>query len=240
MTIKESIQSFWHETTRRYKPTELQEHISKTYRGMRRATVIFACSWPLILWLYGLFVFNIELQGSMSAYYHTPMRNWFVGVCFILGVLLWVYRGFGRLENWLLNVAGVCAVLVALFPTGTTYAKFHGLFAIIFFSCCAFVCAVESRHTLAGHPHAKRYRTIYIALGILMFVLPITAWVVSVWINASQPGGRGTWLFWVELFAVEVFATYWFVKTCEIGSHDIDLATKGKISFVPAAPQSAH
>src|SRR6266568_4974990 len=48
---------------RLHKPTELQEHISKTYRGMRRATVIFACSWPLILWLYGLFVFNIELQG---------------------------------------------------------------------------------------------------------------------------------------------------------------------------------
>src|SRR5688572_33391886 len=43
----------------------------------------------------------------------TPMRSWFVGPLFVLGVFLYLYKGFSHLENKLLNAAGLFALGVA-------------------------------------------------------------------------------------------------------------------------------
>jgi hypothetical protein len=45
-----------------------------------------------------------------------PMRNWFVGNLFFIGGGMLLMRGFSRYENWALNVAGIMAPCVALFP----------------------------------------------------------------------------------------------------------------------------
>jgi hypothetical protein len=44
------------------------------------------------------------------------MQNWFVGNLFFIGGAMLLMRGFSHLENWLLNVAGIMAPCVALFP----------------------------------------------------------------------------------------------------------------------------
>jgi len=73
------------------------------------------------------------VQGSISAYYYTPMRDWFVGTLWVIGVFLFFYQytpvnpelaqssrpavKSGWADACLGKVAGVCAVCVALFPT---------------------------------------------------------------------------------------------------------------------------
>lgn len=220
------------------KPDELQKHISLTYRAIRTLTYALAYAWPVILVGYGRFGFGIETQASMSAYYHTPMRNWFVGMCFVIGVLLIAYRGFSSFENWGLNIAGLFAVLVALFPTGAdcdlyylncrnertlvyTNQTVHGAAAVVFFLCCAFVCLWERERTLGGHRHRNFFKVTYTCLGILMFALPILVWAASLFLDM-----RG-WLLLAEWAAVYVFATYWLLKTIEIGERDVDLLRKG-------------
>jgi len=57
------------------------------------------------------------LQGSVSAYYYTPVRSIFVGVLMAIGLCLIVIRGRTILEDVLLNLAGMLAPVVALVPT---------------------------------------------------------------------------------------------------------------------------
>lgn len=58
-------------------------------------------------------------RGSLSAYYHSGVRDVFVGVLVVVGVFLITYKVLERnLDNTLSTVAGVAAVLVAIFPTG--------------------------------------------------------------------------------------------------------------------------
>lgn len=60
-----------------------------------------------------------QLRGSLSAYYHSPARDLFVGTMFVVGVLLMTYLAGQRRtwDFWLSLVAGVAAVGVAVVPT---------------------------------------------------------------------------------------------------------------------------
>jgi hypothetical protein len=56
--------------------------------------------------------------GSISAYYYTPVRGAFVGTLIAMGVCLIAIKGRDRpREDLMLNLAGMCAPVVALVPT---------------------------------------------------------------------------------------------------------------------------
>ena len=56
--------------------------------------------------------------GSISAYYYTPVRSVFVGTLCAMGVCLIAIKGRDRpREDLMLNLAGMCAPVVALCPT---------------------------------------------------------------------------------------------------------------------------
>jgi hypothetical protein len=60
-----------------------------------------------------------QVQGSMSAYYHTPARDVFVAGLSIVGALLLTYMT-AQVWTWdfiLSSVAGVAVLVVAFFPT---------------------------------------------------------------------------------------------------------------------------
>ena len=56
-------------------------------------------------------------QASISAYYYTPVRPYFVSALVAIGVCLVCLRGNTDPEDILLNVAGVAAAVVGLVPT---------------------------------------------------------------------------------------------------------------------------
>ncbi|WP_304224611.1 hypothetical protein [Gracilinema caldarium] len=57
------------------------------------------------------------IQGSISAYYHTNMRDLFVGILFMVGLFLISYHGYDKEDNLVTNFSGLFAIGVALFPT---------------------------------------------------------------------------------------------------------------------------
>src|SRR5205807_1298280 len=59
-------------------------------------------------------------QPSISAYYYTPVRNYFVGAIIGIAVCLLCLRGNGPVEDVFLNIAGTLAPVVALVPTPET------------------------------------------------------------------------------------------------------------------------
>src|SRR5690349_9423078 len=64
-------------------------------------------------------------QQSISAYQYTPVRGFFVGVTFALGICLICLRGSTEIEDALLNIAGMLAPVVALVPTEYSVSARH-------------------------------------------------------------------------------------------------------------------
>ena len=149
------------------------------------------------------------------------MRNWFVGVLFAISVLLAVYKGFRPAENVALNFAGVFAVLVALYPNGWDEPglPFHGIFAVCFFLCIAYVCIFCASATLSlvKEERRARYRRCYKWLGVAMVASPVLAVILTEVLRL-----RSSYIFFAEAFGVYAFAFYWLVKTLEIRETNAD------------------
>ena len=151
------------------------------------------------------------------------MRNWFVGLLFAIGTLLYVNQGHSQKEDWALNLAGLLAVGVALFPMSWSCYRHsfspHGFCAVSSSCLCiAFVSAICSRDTLALIKDPKvraKYQRTYIGLALAMIVAPIAAYIFNFITSRSSP------VYWAEVFGIYAFAGYWCVKTKEMSGPDI-------------------
>jgi hypothetical protein len=95
--------------------SELRAHVNSTYVSLRYGICLLGFSLPIVL-IVGGGLIGWELQDSISQYYHTPLRDLFVGSLFGIGAFLYLYKGFSRRENLALNISGLALVCVALFP----------------------------------------------------------------------------------------------------------------------------
>jgi hypothetical protein len=209
------------------KSKNLQDHILAAYTNLRIGIGGLALILPFSLWAVGHIRSNLQLQDSISAYYHSgggTTRDLFVGILCAIGGFLCLYKGYSLLEDWALNCAGIFLVGVALFPMewncGTTCSKFslHGTFAILFFLSIAYVCIWLASDTLApelmGERDRKMYGRVYKLLGLAMIAVPLITLLLTLVIPPGS-GVRAT-IFWVETSGVVVFAVYWIVKSYEI------------------------
>jgi Protein of unknown function (DUF998) len=235
---------------------ELQKHIYKTYFLLRVGLCLLAFVFPFLLWGIGAWN-NIPLQNSISDYYFafapptSPLRAFpgrvvFGGVLFVLGFFLILYRGFSKTENWALNIAGLSALLVALFPTTTPayctncgndkYSFMHFSAAVILFVCTAFVAWACTEETLVQLPEPKRqyFRTGYYALALIMIVTPAAVIVMT-----RIFGIYDKWIFIVETVGIVMFAAYWGLKSYELSmSKAEEKAMKGEALQRPEEKRS--
>jgi len=246
---------------------DLSNQITVTYRMLRLGLAVLAFAFPILLWGGGYILGHLPLAGSMSAYYHASdlshpelgppgqgvMRNVFVGILFVVGGLLIVYQGMSRFEDWALNLAGVTAFGVALFPMSWGPAahdhvfSVHGAFAITFFACIAYVCIWRAGDSLVliQDPKAKqKYQRLYQSLGVAMVLCPLAAWALI-----SLLPFKKTVIFFVELAGIYVFALYWVIKSREASRTQLDeKAQSGKVTARPqgvshvfrASPLTVH
>lgn len=226
--------------------TAIQKLMLSMFLHLRLGVGIIGLSLPLVL-VFGGKAMGVSFAGSMSAYYHAtpqcslpqcpdamrdttcqesgrgPMRNWFVGNLFFIGAAMFLMKGFSNWENWALNLAGLAAPCVALFPMewpcrtpGFSIHSFHFPSAITFFVCAGFTCIFCSEKTLRQIPNPSPtekkkiaiFRVWYRLLGIAMVTLPVLAWIFAY--NSGHLG------FWLEMAGVSAFGTYWLVKTIEL------------------------
>src|SRR4051812_6166058 len=93
------------------------ESTTKTYLYLRVGLVALAVFLGTSL-VIELAFGDTAWQGSISAYYYTPVRSVFVGTLTAMGVCLIAIKGRGKPgEDLMLNLAGMCAPVVALVPT---------------------------------------------------------------------------------------------------------------------------
>jgi hypothetical protein len=218
------------------RPSELRKHVEATYFNLRIGMAVIAFAFPILLALGAKLLRNVSLQDSMSAYYHAgngALRDVFVGVLVATGAFLYLYKGFSRAENYALNLAGIFAVGVAVFPMqwqcepACDPLSLHGTAAVFFFVSIAYVCLFRASDTLALLTDAKkiaRYKMTYRTLGALLVASPLAAFIVSGVLQRSS-----ALVFFIEAFAVWAFAAYWLSKSLEMRETNAErLALEGK------------
>lgn len=185
---------------------------------------------PIRSWFANIDIFPIKYLLSFLAQLDgdAPMRSWFVGVLFVLGVLLYLYKGFSTLENILLNVGGLSALMVAIFPMqwncGDSCHLFtaHGISAIVAFICIAVVAGFCSKQTLKlgrlDEQKKKYYERCYNVTSGLMILFPILAFVITLII-----GDNASFIFFVEWLGISSFAAYWWIKSWELEENNVEI-----------------
>jgi len=202
-------------------------HLEASFITQRLGMAVLGFVFPLFFIVSSL-AGHTNFQPSISAYYwtHNLERNFFVGALCAMGVFLVLYKGYTRLEDWILNLAGVCAVGVAFAAMvkgsdcGPAGFSWHGFFAVTFFACIAAICIFMSQKSLEDeHDPARKaaYLRRYWICAAVMAASITAAMVLKLMpLEKTKELCERGWTFWCESFAVWAFAAFWYIKTREL------------------------
>jgi hypothetical protein len=200
-----------------------------TYRHLRRAVGVIAFGMPFALVIPVSIFCSGELQGSISGYYYTWMRNFFVGSLCAIAMFMYFCRGYDWRDSLAGKLSAVCAVGVAFFPTQPEdcwtelqhrISFVHYGFATILFSVLAYFCLVLFR-TTARDRHVtvkKRQRNrVYRVCGwvIVASMAVIAIFTLLTYLNVPHVADwvadvRATLVF--ESTSLMAFGVAWLIK----------------------------
>jgi hypothetical protein len=194
-----------------------------SYLGLRKAVGIIAIALPLVL-VVGKAVFQSPgMQGSISGYYYTAMRDVLVGSLCAIAIFLLSYKGYERTDDIAGDLACMFALGVAFFPTApdndaTSRVKLIGAlhfgFASALFLILAFFSLVLFRKTdkTKTPTHRKLMRNrVYMICGIIILGCIALVGACSL-LSEESPVQRLHPVFWLEAAAIWGFGWSWFTK----------------------------
>ena len=212
-----------------------RDDVVRAYYRTRKMLGWLGIALPLILILGG-WASQGAVEPSISDYYHTLMRDAFVGVLTAIGLFLITYPGHSPAagehvsDDLITTLAGIAAFGVAYFPNetrmnanllgsitqqalGYKLAAFaHYFCAITFLSALAAMCLRKFART--AKPLRRR---IYRACGWVIVAMTVLV-IVASWFKIRGPEGpqavvnQGMLVLWFEAIAIWAFAVAWLVK----------------------------
>ena len=85
------------------------------YLRLRIALGAIGVVFPFALAIGKMLFDGAGIESSISAYYYTVMRDFWVGISFATAVIFMTYRGYGC--DWIFGwIAAACAIGMALLP----------------------------------------------------------------------------------------------------------------------------
>lgn len=216
-------------------PEATRDELIVSFYRVRQALGYMGFFLPLAL-IFGGAASLGEVEPSISDYYHTVLRDVFVGTMCAIGVFLIAYpghqsRGREKLsDDVVTSIAGIAAFGVAFFPNEgmapvqavnsvtqiylghDIAAKGHYLSAIIFLSALSYICLVKFARTAK-----PGRRWIYRTSGWTILVMTVATVTASVFKIAGPPVPRAIvvdyqLVLWFEAVAVWAFSVSWLTK----------------------------
>lgn len=201
-----------------------------SYLGLRRTIGLIGLLLPFVM-LIGGFLLNLNFfPETVSAYYHTGMRNIFVGALCIVAVFLFNYSGYDKVDNILGNIGGVFALGVAFLPTAIGFIAMEecnkacllqveivgavhifcaaGLFIIL--SVFSFFRFIKSKEGETATNQKLFRNKIYRVCGIIKW-LCLFAIVVYLVLKKTYKLSSN-FEFWMEAAALSAFGVSWLIK----------------------------
>lgn len=197
-----------------------------SYLWLRRAVGGLGLLLPLMLGPIGFFLLGIDIQQNMSCYYHTALRDVFVGILFAIGLFMFCYVGSTQFENWTGNLGCLAAIGIALCPIDygsdplqqrTIAGYIHTMCGGVLFTCMGLF---SLWHFPASEPEDEnrvwddRRRLVFRATGIVLFCSLLVMAIYLFALDSRQREQLGRWnvIFWGEWVAIWAFAIAWLVK----------------------------
>lgn len=194
-----------------------------SYLGLRKAIGIIGTALPFVLAFGKILLEGPGIQSSISSYYHTGMRDVFVGSLCAIAVFFMSYRGHERMDDIAGDLACVFALGVALFPitpevNATLEDKIVGALHLIFAACflltLAFFSLVLFRKTDPTKTPTRRKlqrNGVYTVCGYSILAC-LALVVVVAFMSSDSPVKRLDLVFWLESVAVVAFGVSWLTK----------------------------
>lgn len=155
---------------------------------------------------------------SISASYFTDARNWFVGLLFIVGGLMFTYNGHTLRESIASKTAALASVAVALFPTSeatcgsSPTSKIHATAAVIMFLILAYFCFGPFRERTKGKGGKRGRRAkLYFACGSIISLSMLVGLIGGTFLEC-ETATKIELTYWVETLALGAFGVAWIVS----------------------------
>ena len=196
-----------------------------SYLELRKAIGILGMALPFVVSLGARLFFQEGIQRSISAYYHTGMRDVFVGTLFAIGFFLLSYKGYERSDDITGDLGCLFAVGVALFPTtpdgevtgaarlvGTVHLVFAGLFFLTLIYSSLFLFT-KTDPTKPPTNRKLQRNMVYRACGYTMAACIVLIMLYFFLLEEAVPQLAG-WrpVYWLEALAILTFGISWFTK----------------------------
>ncbi|MDP2036585.1 MAG: hypothetical protein Q8L04_04325 [Ignavibacteria bacterium] len=104
-------------------PISRKQRLIVSNLTMRRTMDVLGIALSLVVILGGLIENNNRFQISISGYYYTNMRDFFVGILCIVAMYLISDQDYEGIDNIVSNLAGLPALGMITFPTEMSYHK---------------------------------------------------------------------------------------------------------------------
>jgi hypothetical protein len=196
---------------------------------MRRLIGILGISLPFIVIIGGLTQGESALQGSISGYYYTNMRDLFVGILSGVALFLLSYRGYEQIDDIVANMSGIFALGIILFPTAMFSGKsvrvgmfliadniseiIHVAFGALFFLALSFnsLFLFTRRHPGVMGKEKKRRNIIYSSCGVVMILAIVCITLYTLFLRGTFLAAMNPVLI-LESVALIAFGISWLVK----------------------------
>ncbi|QJW88744.1 hypothetical protein HNV11_04790 [Spirosoma taeanense] len=215
-----------------------------SFRLMRLIVGVLGLSIGILLPIIAALFSNCSLlQESISHYYYTVTGDVFVGLLCAVAFFLILYPGEGRWEDLWTNIAGICALGVAFFPTGydqqnnacTKYSfeyaqwvsTIHLLSAGAFFIILGGVAFFQFSKITAPMTviERKNRQWFYKGCGIVMWLCIAVLIPMTFLESYSYFLSVNKIVFFAEVIALVAFGWCWLKKGTELQSENSDGAT---------------
>jgi hypothetical protein len=212
-----------------------RDDVVRAYYRIRQTLGWLGLILPVLL-IAGGYASQGGIEPSISDYYHTLMRDAFVGTMTAIGLFLITYPGHSRAagehvsDDVITTVAGIAAFGVAYFPNEvrtnanllgsvTQQMLGHKMAAIAHYTCAIlFLSALAAMclHKFSRSANPQR-RAFYRGCGWTIVVMTVAV-IMASWLRLQGPQAArqvvtGTMMIlWFEAVAIWAFALAWLVK----------------------------
>lgn len=199
-----------------------------SYLKLRLAIGFLGVAFPIILVLGDIILAGNGIQKSLSFYYHTVMRDVFVGVLFVIGALLFSYRGYCWVDDLVSHLGCFFAIGIAVFPAlpdrtlpdispmANLCDKLHLITAALFFGTLIYFCLVLFPKSDERKPYRKRKRArncVYRMCGYTMSACIVVLGFYFIFLCGKYPVVEKCHpTFWLETLALWAFGFSWLTK----------------------------
>jgi hypothetical protein len=203
------------------------DHLVVSYLTLRRMLGLLGIALPFVLYFGGLILFSENLQHSLSEYYHTDMRDVFVGAIIAIGMFLFAYTGYKDDEpisdKMVANFAGACAVGLALFRTtgpdsdADLVGVIHVAFSALFFLSLAYMSYFLFTKTDPSKPPTPQKLARNRIYEICAYVMLVAVVAIAAFKWLLPQATQDAWnayapVFWLEALAIVAFGVSWLIK----------------------------